>query len=69
MNDRELTEYSESNYSYQQYRVQLRSVRDMMAQLKHTIIGRPVRVDPSQTLQETLERINRLRCELDVRNE
>ena len=69
--NQELTEYSESYYCYEQYRVQLKSVRDMMAQMKHTIIGRPARVDPSRTLKETFQRINRLKCELgrDVLNE
>jgi hypothetical protein len=57
MSNRELCEYAESHYYYEQYRIQVKSVRDMLALQKHSLMGMPVPVNVNETLQRNMKRI------------
>lgn len=61
MSNRELCEYSESFYSYEQFRVNIKSYRDTLGQPKHSIVRQPMPIDIVESVQTNLKRISVIR--------
>lgn len=64
MSNKELCVYSESLFCYEQYRVQVVSKADPMGRIKHTIRGKPVRLNASEAVSHNLAMIRSLAAEL-----
>jgi hypothetical protein len=64
MSNRELCEYAESYFSYDQFRVSIKSYRDMLGQPKHSISGKPAPISPAEAAQVNLKRIALVRQEI-----
>jgi hypothetical protein len=64
MSNKELCEYADSYFVYEQYRVNLKSCRDMLGQQIHSLIGKPVPLNVTDGVQGNLMRIAAIRQEI-----
>jgi hypothetical protein len=57
MTNKELCEYAESIFCYEQFRVQVTSKMDQSGKIQHIINGKPTRVNVVEAVQSNLNRI------------